>query len=187
SDVEWPAVDIPSLRRHLAGVDVALDDDRVLFNGRDVSDEIRTPVISALTSRLTMLAPIRAKVTPLQRQMAAGGGVVLEGRDTGTVVCPDADVKFYLDASDEERARRRQAELAARGVAMAPPAGQRARAADRVAAARRESFELARSAARRWIGAAAGVVHGQGRAVPDPAVRRIDLSAQRSTGPSRRR
>jgi len=117
-----PAEDSPALRRHLDGVEVTLDDDRVLVNGRDVSGEIRTPVISALTSRLTMLAPIRAKVTPLQRQMAAAGGVVLEGRDTGTVVCPDADVKFYLDASDDERARRRQAELAARGTVMALPA-----------------------------------------------------------------
>ena len=112
------AEDGPALRRHLDGIDVALDGDRVLVNERDVSGEIRTPLISALTSRLTMLAPIRAKVTPLQRRMAAAGGVVLEGRDTGTVVCPDADVKFYLDASDDERARRRQAELAARGVAM---------------------------------------------------------------------
>ncbi len=116
------AEDGPALRRHLDGIDVALDGDRVLVNERDVSGEIRTPLISALTSRLTMLAPIRAKVTPLQRRMAAAGGVVLEGRDTGTVVCPDADVKFYLDASDDERARRRQAELAARGVAMELPA-----------------------------------------------------------------
>jgi len=52
----------------------------------------------------------------VQRQMAATGGVVLEGRDTGTVVAPDAEVKFYLDASLDERARRRQLELRARGV-----------------------------------------------------------------------
>src|SRR5499433_1751824 len=112
-----PAEDSPALRRHLDGVAVTLDDDRVLVNGRDVSAEIRTPVISALTSRLTMLAPIRAKVTPVQREMAAAGGVVLEGRDTGTVVCPDADVKIYLDADLAERARRRERELAARGTA----------------------------------------------------------------------
>ena len=80
--------------------------------------EIRTQEISDLTSRLTMLAPVRDRVTPLQRQLAAEGGVVLEGRDTGTVVCPDADVKFYLDASDEARARRRQRELAARGATV---------------------------------------------------------------------
>jgi len=61
---------------------------------------------------------VRDAVTPLQRALAARGGVVLEGRDTGTVVCPDADVKFFLDASIETRARRRQAELAAAGRAL---------------------------------------------------------------------
>lgn len=111
-----PAEDTPALRRHLASVDVALDGDRVLVNGRDVRGEIRTRAISDLTSRLTTLAPMRDRVTPLQRQMAAAGGVVLEGRDTGTVVCPGADVKFYLEASAEARARRRQAELGGRGV-----------------------------------------------------------------------
>jgi cytidylate kinase len=113
-----PVEDTPALRRHLAAIDVKLEGDRVFVDGRDVTGEIRTREISDLTSRLTMLAPVRERVTPLQRQMAAGGGVVLEGRDTGTVVCPDADVKFYLDASDEARARRRQQELAAAGVAV---------------------------------------------------------------------
>ncbi|HEV8613937.1 MAG TPA: (d)CMP kinase [Methylomirabilota bacterium] len=110
--------DTPQLRAHLAGIRVSLRDDRVFVDGRDVTDEIRTPEMGALTSRLTMLAPVRDKITPLQREMAALGGVVLEGRDTGTVVCPDADVKFYLDASLETRARRRQAEYAERGVRM---------------------------------------------------------------------
>jgi cytidylate kinase len=63
-----------------------------------------------------MLAVVRDKLTPIQRRLATTGGVVLEGRDTGTVVCPDAEVKFYLDASLAERARRRQAELRARGL-----------------------------------------------------------------------
>lgn len=111
-----PAEDTPALRAHLDGLDVQLVGDGVAVNGRDVTAEIRTREISELTSRLTMLGPIRAKVTPLQRRMAAGGGVVLEGRDTGTVVCPDAEVKFFLDASVDERARRRQAELRERGV-----------------------------------------------------------------------
>ncbi len=113
-----PVEDTPALRRHLASVDVRLRGDRVFVDDQDVTGEIRTQEISDLTSRLTMLAPVRDRVTPLQRQLAAEGGVVLEGRDTGTVVCPDADVKFYLDASDEARARRRQRELAARGAAV---------------------------------------------------------------------
>jgi CMP/dCMP kinase len=109
--------DTPELRRHLSSVEVRLEGDRVLVDGRDVSAEIRAPEIGELTSRLTQLAPVRERVTPLQRALAAPGGVVLEGRDTGTVVCPDAEVKFYLDASLAARARRRQAELRARGIA----------------------------------------------------------------------
>jgi CMP/dCMP kinase len=108
--------DTPALRAHLARVSLELVGDRVLVDGRDVTGEIRTREISDLTSRLTQLAPVRELATPLQRRLAADGGVVLEGRDTGTVVCPGADVKFYLDASHEARARRRQAELAARGT-----------------------------------------------------------------------
>ena len=111
-----PDADEAKLRAHLEGVDVRLQGDRLLLDGRDVTEEIRAPRISELTSRLTRLATVRAKITPLQRRAAAAGGVVLEGRDTGTVVCPDAEVKFYLDATLDERARRRQAELRAQGV-----------------------------------------------------------------------
>ncbi|TMQ17192.1 MAG: (d)CMP kinase [Candidatus Rokuibacteriota bacterium] len=108
--------DTPALRRHVERVHVDVEGDRVVVDGRDVTDEIRSPEIAALTSRLSMLGVVRDKLTPMQRRMAATGGVVLEGRDTGTVVCPDAEVKFYLDASLEERAHRRQLELRARGV-----------------------------------------------------------------------
>ncbi|MBF8287785.1 MAG: cytidylate kinase, partial [Candidatus Rokubacteria bacterium] len=89
---------------------------RVLVNGRDVTAEIRTPEIALTTSRLTALRAVRDKMTPLQRSLAAAGGIVLEGRDTGSVVCPDAEVKVYLDADLAERARRRRDELAARGL-----------------------------------------------------------------------
>ena len=110
--------DTPALRAVLDATTVALEGDRVLVNGRDVSGEIRSPVIGELTSVLTMLRPVREKMTPMQRALAAHGGVVLEGRDTGSVVCPDADVKFYLDATLEARARRRREELAERGLAL---------------------------------------------------------------------
>jgi cytidylate kinase len=113
------AEDTPALRRHVERVQIDVEGDRVIVDDRDVSDEIRSPEIAALTSRLSMLGVVRDKLTPIQRRLAAGGGVVLEGRDTGTVVCPDAEVKFYLDAALEERARRRQAELRARGVEAA--------------------------------------------------------------------
>jgi cytidylate kinase len=93
-----------------------LNGSRVLVNGRDVTAEIRSPEIAMLTSKLTALKMVRDKLTPLQRRLAAAGGVVLEGRDTGSVVCPDAEVKVYLDAALAERARRRWDELAARGL-----------------------------------------------------------------------
>lgn len=119
------ADDTPALRRHVERVRIDIEGDRVIVDERDVTDEIRSPEIAVLTSRLSMLGVVRDKLTPIQRRLAATGGVVLEGRDTGTVVCPDADVKFFLDASLAERARRRRAELRARGVELEPDAARR--------------------------------------------------------------
>jgi len=113
-----PAEDGPALRALLEQTTVELLEDRVLVNGTDVTGEIRSPEVGELTSLLTMLRPVRDKLTPVQRALAARGGVVLEGRDTGSVVCPDAEVKFYLDADLDARARRRQEELAERGVRL---------------------------------------------------------------------
>ena len=106
------------LSAHLAPVSIVVAAGHVYLNGEDVTESIRSREVAQITSEVTTLASVRAKVTPLQRQMAAEGGVVLEGRDTGTVVCPDAEVKFYLTASLEARARRRQAELAAAGTSV---------------------------------------------------------------------
>jgi cytidylate kinase len=117
--------DTPALRRHVERVHIDLEGDRVVVDERDVTDEIRTQEIANLTSRLSMLAIVRDKLTPVQRRLASTGGVVLEGRDTGTVVSPDAEVKFYLNASLEERARRRRAELRARGIELDPEAARR--------------------------------------------------------------
>lgn len=87
----------------------------VFVGGREITDEIRTPEISMLTSRISALRPVREAMTRLQRRMGAAGGVVLEGRDIGTVVFPDAELKFYLSASADERGRRRFLELQAKG------------------------------------------------------------------------
>ncbi len=106
----------PALAGVLDRTSVRLDGPRVLVNGRDVSAEIRTPAISRLTSRLTTLGAVRDKMTPIQRGLAASGGAVLEGRDTGSVVWPEAEVKFYLDADLDTRARRRRDDLVARGL-----------------------------------------------------------------------
>ena len=111
-----PPEDGPALRTLLDRTTVRLDGARVLVNGRDVTAEIRAPAISRLTSRLTMLVPVRDKMTPIQRGLAAAGGAVLEGRDTGSVVWPAAEVKFYLDADLDTRARRRRDDLLARGM-----------------------------------------------------------------------
>ena len=109
--------DDAALRAVLDATSVRLEGARVFVNGRDVTAEIRSPEISQLTSRLTMLAPVRDKMTPIQRSLAAAGGAVLEGRDTGSVVWPEAEVKFYLDADLDTRAGRRQGELRTRGLA----------------------------------------------------------------------
>ena len=101
------AHDDAALRRHLAQVDVTLADGRVYLDGEDVTGAIRSQEIGQVTSAVSALAPVREKLTPLQRKAAGAGGVVLEGRDTGTVVCPDAEVKFYLTASLDERVRRK--------------------------------------------------------------------------------
>jgi cytidylate kinase len=84
---------------------------RVIVNGNDVTDEIRTPEISEAASALSAHSPLRKELVRRQKELLAAGNVVLEGRDTTTVVCPDARLKVYLDASVQERARRRHAEL----------------------------------------------------------------------------
>lgn len=83
------------------------DRPRVFLSGEDVTDLIRTPLIDRLVSAVAAHPAIRRHMAGLQKRFAQRGRVVLEGRDTGTVVCPDADVKIYLDASLAERARRR--------------------------------------------------------------------------------
>lgn len=107
----------PRLERLLESIAIDFDGERVLLNGRDVSALLAEPEVGELASRFSALAPVRARMRELQRAAGAGGGVVMEGRDIGTAVFPDAECKFYLDAQTAERARRRFAELAARGVA----------------------------------------------------------------------
>ncbi len=91
---------------------------RVLVDGEDVTSSIRSPEVSAASSLVSAVAGVREILVARQRAMGAAGGVVMEGRDIGTVVFPDADVKVFLEASLEARARRRWEELRARGVAV---------------------------------------------------------------------
>jgi len=92
-------------RLHFAA---AVDKNRVFLNDEDVTAAIRTSEIDRLVSPVAAHSGIRQFLAAWQRERAVEGNVVLEGRDTGTVVCPNADVKIYLDASLETRARRRQ-------------------------------------------------------------------------------
>jgi cytidylate kinase len=116
-DISW--TDDVGLRSLVAGLDIefrwAEGVNRVLVEGEDVSVAIRTPEISQGASIVSARPVVRAGLLELQRRLAGRGGAVLEGRDIGTVVCPGAPVKFFLDATREERARRRQRELAESG------------------------------------------------------------------------
>lgn len=98
------------------GVTVDFDGDRVLLDGEDVSQAIRAPEISAFASRSSALPEVRATLLGMQRRLGRQvPGAVLEGRDIGTVVFPDADLKVFLSASPEERARRRFEQLKEQG------------------------------------------------------------------------
>jgi cytidylate kinase len=87
----------------------------VLLDGTDVAAEIRTPEVSQMASKVSALRIVRSRMLELQRAMGRRGSVVAEGRDIGTVIFPDAEVKIFLDASVTERARRRWEELKAAG------------------------------------------------------------------------
>lgn len=91
---------------------------RVLVDGRDRSSDIRAPDISMGASDVSKHAPVRAALLEVQRRLGRDGGVVLEGRDIGTVVFPDAEVKVFLTASVDARARRRHDELTAKGTSV---------------------------------------------------------------------
>lgn len=113
--------DESAIERAAADAEVGLgsdpDEDRSYLAGEDVSAEIRGDAVTRAVSAVSALPPVRARLVGLQRALAASGGrVVVEGRDIGTVVLPDADVKIFLTASAEERARRRNAQNIASGL-----------------------------------------------------------------------
>lgn len=93
--------------------------DRVRVLGRDVTAEIRLPEVASRVSEVSAHPGVREEVVAAQRALLAHGSWVSDGRDVGTVVCPDAELKVFLTASLQERARRRQADLRARGVVVA--------------------------------------------------------------------
>lgn len=92
------------------------NDPRFYVDGQDVSSEIRTPEMGLMASAVSKSPAVRTRLLALQRELGSNGGVVMDGRDIGTVVFPDADVKFFLDAGPDERGRRRYLELKAKGM-----------------------------------------------------------------------
>jgi cytidylate kinase len=112
--------DEDGLARVCSGMEIAFvqDGDKIktLCNGKDVSEAIRKPEISALASEISARKVVRDSLVEIQRRMGAGGGVVAEGRDIGTVVFSGAELKFFLDATPEERGKRRFKELNEKGI-----------------------------------------------------------------------
>lgn len=90
---------------------------RIFLDGKDISDKIREPEISLLTSKISSVAGVRRALVDLQRSMGKEGGIIMDGRDVGTVIFPDAGYKFFLDASLDIRGKRRHLELSAKGTA----------------------------------------------------------------------
>ncbi|MGA5465613.1 (d)CMP kinase [Mycobacterium sp. NPDC050041] len=113
--------DTPAIERAAAAVPLSVgydpDEDRAYLDGEDVSGEIRGDAVTRAVSAVSAVPAVRARLVGLQRELAAGpGSVVVEGRDIGTVVLPDADLKIFLTASAEERARRRNDQNVASGL-----------------------------------------------------------------------
>ena len=91
---------------------------KVFLNGEDVSKEIRSKEVTLIVSQVSSIKEVRYKMVDIQRKLAKGKNVIMEGRDITTVVFPNADVKIYMDAEEKERAKRRYKELQEKGIEM---------------------------------------------------------------------
>lgn len=108
--------DESELKSLLDTMKIRFEGRRVFLNDREVTTQIRTNRISNLTSRIAALPAVRARMTGLQQQTTAAGGYIVDGRDIGTVVLPDAAIKIFLSARPEARARRRYDEYKQKGI-----------------------------------------------------------------------
>lgn len=110
-----------AISRFCENIDISLLADnrgmKILADGNDITDKIRTEEISILASTVSAIPAVREALLPIQRKAASSGGVIAEGRDMGTVVFPGADVKFFIKAEIHERAKRRYLQIKRRGVA----------------------------------------------------------------------
>ena len=123
--LEFPLDDPAALQQLVAETDIKLepgeDENRVLLDGEDVTGQIRNQTVTDAASRVSVFPPIRAAMVKRQQEMGARGGVVMEGRDIGTVVFPNAEVKIFLDAAPEVRGMRRYDQIGQRGHPDAKP------------------------------------------------------------------
>ncbi len=120
-----PVDDSTALERLAAETSIRLDagedENRVLLDEEDVTGQIRNPTVTDAASRVSVFPAIRAWMVQLQQQLGAQGGVVMEGRDIGTVVFPHAEVKIFLDAAPEVRGQRRYSQLDQQGASVPTP------------------------------------------------------------------
>lgn len=100
----------------LKGMELDIRENSFFLNGRDVSKEIRTPEVTAIVSKVSAIRAVRVKLVELQREISKGRRAILDGRDIGTVVFPNADLKIFLVASPEERANRRVRDYQEKGI-----------------------------------------------------------------------
>lgn len=108
--------DINKITRLMDCMDIRLNNSSIFVNGRDITDEIRSQKVNKLVSPVSAIPEVREKLVELQRNIASENSVVMDGRDIGSNVLKDADVKIFLTASVEERARRRCQEMVQKGV-----------------------------------------------------------------------
>ena len=116
------STDIAGIEKILETIKIELKkidgEQKVFLNGKDVSREIREPRVDDVVAKYAAIKQIRDKVTPMQREMGKTQNIIMEGRDIGTVVFPNADVKIFLDCSIEERANRRYKQNLEKGIQM---------------------------------------------------------------------
>lgn len=112
--------EIEKIKEILKNIDIELKKENgeqlVFLNGKNVTKEIRTPAVDNVVARFAAIKEVREKITPIQRKMGENNDIIMEGRDIGTVVFPNADVKIFLDCSVEERARRRYNQDIEKGI-----------------------------------------------------------------------
>jgi cytidylate kinase len=110
------AVQIEQLGLHLHNIKIEMSpEQKIYLNKQDITDAIRTPRVANVVSQVASIKAVRTKLVELQQQMGANGGIVMDGRDIGTVVFPNAELKIFVTASAEVRTQRRLAELEAKG------------------------------------------------------------------------